>query len=217
MSNIKNIKMPIFAIDFEGSKNIGIVEYGIAEISNGSISQCSTRICAPRSKISAQDSALFDITNETAEHCPPFEDDLSLFCDMRKRGIFAAHNAVAEDTMLRASLPVAPIVYNPLTNTNCASWAPYIDTCTLAKCLFKLDSAKLADVVNVLGLTDELYAHAEKFCPVNRRKWHCALFDAIASALILIKICSFDGFENVSAQWLLKYSNPSLNSQESLL
>ena len=217
MSNIKNIKMPIFAIDFEGSKNIGIVEYGIAEISNGEITNCTTRICAPKTKISAKDSALFDITNETAQTYLPFENDLPIFCDMRKRGVFLAHNAVAEDTMLRASLPVPPIVHNPLTNKDCASWAPYIDTCTLAKTLFKLNSAKLADVVNALGLTQQLQEYAQKFCPEDRQKWHCALFDAIASALILIKICSFDGFENVSIQWLLKYSNPSQNSQKTLL
>ncbi len=217
MSKMKNIKKSIFAIDFEGSKQIGIVEYGIAEIVGGKIVSCSTRICAPRKPISSTDTKLFDITTTEANKHAPFEADLQTFCDMRKRGIFAAHNATAEDTMLRASLPAAPIVENPLTKRQCASWAPYIDTCMLAKKLFKLESAKLADVVIALELYEQLETLAQKFCPEGRRKWHCALFDAIASALILIKICSFEGFENVTLEWLLKFSSANSDTQQRLL
>ncbi len=217
MSKMKNIKNQIFAIDFEGSRKIGIVEYGIVEITNGSISACSTSICAPRTNISMADSKLFDISTEDAQNFPPFETHLPKFCDMRKRGVFLAHNAVAEDTMLRDALPTAPIVENPLTKRNCSTWGPYIDTCVLAKTLFKLKSAKLADVINALQLQNQLNDVAQSFCPETRRKYHCALYDAIASALILIKICSLDGFENVSLEWLLKYSNPSQDSQQALL
>ncbi len=217
MSKMKNIKNPIFAIDFEGSKQIGIVEYGIAEIQNGEIVACSTRICAPKKNISQSDAKFFDITTEQANKFAPFEDDLELFCDMRKHGIFAAHNATAEDTMLRAACPVPPIVENPLTNRECASWSPYIDTCVLAKKLFKLKSAKLSDVISALELNDALEQTAQKYCPNERKKYHCALYDAIASALILVKICSFDGFENVTTNWLLKYSSTSNDTQQRLL
>ena len=217
MSKMKNIKIPIFVIDFEGSRKIGIVEYGVAKIFGGKIVTTSTSICAPKSNIPVADSNIFDITTSSASKFPPFESHLQHFCDMRNCGIFAAHNAVAEDTMLRDALPVAPIGINPLTNTQTTTWAPYIDTCTLAKTLFKLKSAKLADVIKSLNLEEELYKEAEKYCPTNRRKWHCALFDAIASALILIKICSFEGFENVTLEWLLKYSKTSQDTQQNLL
>jgi DNA polymerase-3 subunit epsilon len=217
MGKMKNIKNPIFAIDFEGSRKIGIVEYGIAEITNGTISACSTGICAPRTTISIADSKLFDITTTQAQAFPPFETHLQQFCHMRKRGVFMAHNAIAEDTMLRDALPASPIVENPLTKRNCSTWGPYIDSCVLAKTLFKLNSAKLSDVIDVFQLQNQLDEFAQQYCPTNRRKYHCALYDAIASALILIKICSFDGFEDVSLEWLLKYSNQSQDSQQALL
>jgi len=217
MGKMKNIKTPIFAIDFEGSKNIGIVEYGVAEIFGGRIRSCATRICAPKTAITPADAKFFDISDARARQNPPFIDDILSFCDMRKRGIFAAHNAVAEDTMLRDALPVAPPTFDELTGKTCASWSPFIDTCVLSKKLFGLKSSKLSDVVNALGLTAELDARAAEFCPTDRRKWHCALYDAIACALILIKICSFDGFENVSQLWLLKHSNPTVSTQETFL
>ena len=217
MSKMKNIKIPIFVIDFEGSRKIGIVEYGVAKICGGEIVSTATNICAPRTNIPLPDSNFFNITTSTAIKFPPFEEHLQYFCNMRKSGIFAAHNAVAEDTMLRDALPVAPIGINPLTRTQTTTWAPYIDTCTLAKTLFKLKSVKLADVIKSLSLEDELNTEVQKYCPIDRRKWHCALFDAIASALILIKICSFEGFENVTLEWLLKYSKPSQDTQQNLL
>lgn len=217
MSKMKNIKKPIFVIDFEGSKKIGIVEYGIVKVLGGEIVSCSTRICAPKEAIPTVDAQLFGITTQKAKAFAPFEADLDKFCKMRKDGVFAAHNATAEDTMLRAICPSPTIVENLLTGKKCASWAPYIDTCALSKRLFNLRSSKLADVVSALNLEDELFDYAEKFCPENRRKWHCALFDAIASALILIKICSFDGFEDVSIAWLLKFSKSDSTTQQDLL
>lgn len=217
MGKMKNIKIPIYAIDFEGSKNIGIVEYGIAEITGGQISACKTRICAPKSRIGARDAKFFDISNARASANPPFESDLKLFCNMRKSGLFASHNATAEDTLLRDCLPAAPLSQNPLTGKAGAAWGPYIDTCSLAKKLFNLNSAKLADVTAALNLQSQLAQKAAEFCPEDRRKWHCALFDAIACALILIKICSFEGFEEVDCNWLLKYSNARAQTQGSLL
>ena len=39
---MKNIGIPIFSIDFEGSKKIGVVEYGIAEIYGGALISAHT-------------------------------------------------------------------------------------------------------------------------------------------------------------------------------
>lgn len=217
MGKMKNIKNPVFALDFEGSRKIGIVEYGVAEIVGGEIAACSTRICSPRAKIPAADAEFFGITNEAASGQAPFEADLGLFCDMRRRGVFASHNAAAEDTMLRGALPLPPATVSPLTGAECVSWGPYIDTCALAKKIFRPKSCKLADLIGAFGLGEELEKLAQKHCPGGRRKWHCALFDAIACALVLIKICSFDGFEEVSLEWLLKHSSPLASAQQRLL
>lgn len=217
MGKMKNIDKPIFAIDFEGSKRIGIVEYGAVRVFGGEIVGCRTRICAPKRRFSAADAEFFGISNERASALPPFSADVEEFCRMRRVGVFAAHNAVAEDSMLRDCMPLAPAAENPLTGEVCATWSPFVDTCVLAKKLFGFESAKLSDVVDGLELDAALQAAAERFCPPDRRKWHCALFDALASALILIKICSFDGFEDVSLRWLLKFSKTSASAQPTLL
>lgn len=103
MGKMKNI--PVFAIDFEGSSKIGIVEYGVAELADGEIVSAHTRICAPKRKIPRRDAEFFGISNDVAEKRAPFSDDLPLFCRMRSRGIFMAHNAPVEDSLLRAALP----------------------------------------------------------------------------------------------------------------
>ena len=79
-----------------------------------------------------------------------------------------------------------------------------------------LDSAKLSTVIDTFGLKEELDSIAEKFCPKQRRKWHCAPYDAIACALLIIKICSQDGFEEVSLEWLARYSMTNPDEQSLL-
>ena len=77
MGKMKNTT-PIFAIDFEGSAKIGLVEYGVAEICGGEVVSAHTRICAPKAKISARDSDFFGISNEMANSQKPFSADLPL-------------------------------------------------------------------------------------------------------------------------------------------
>ena len=71
----------------------------------------------------------------------------------------------------------------------CATWAPWIDSCALARKLAPgLPRYKLQVVVECLGLQNELDALALDKCPPSRRRYHAALYDAIASALILKKL-----------------------------
>lgn len=214
---MKNIGIPIFSIDFEGSKKIGVVEYAIVEISGGEIISAHTRICAPRAKIPPRDERFFGIDNAAAQAQPPFLASMEIFCAARKRGIFCSHNASVEDALLRDTLPAPGMVINPIYGGSSASWAPWIDTCALFKKIFPtLGSARLSDAVKSLNLEGRLCAEAEKFCPELRRKWHCAPYDALAAALILIRICELDGFEGVDLPWLLKYSNSTPEIQPEL-
>lgn len=104
---MKNINIPILAIDFEGSRRIGVVEYGVAKIENGAVSELRTGICAPKTKIPQRDAEFFGIDNEEAFKHPPFSESVAEFCEMRKTGIFAAHNASVEDGLLRDAAPRA--------------------------------------------------------------------------------------------------------------
>ena len=179
-------EIPIYAIDFEGSKSLGIVEFAIVGISDGEIFGLESAICAPRQKISARDAEFFGITNKEASAHPPLESHAELFCGLRSCGIFAAHSCQAENTMLRSHIPSPGRVKNYFNGEQTLEWAPWIDSRKIAKAVLpNLKSEKLADVVSELSLFEELEFCAQKWCPEGRRKWHCAPYDALASALII--------------------------------
>lgn len=214
---MKNINIPILAIDFEGSRRIGVVEYGVAKIENGAVSELRTGICAPKTKIPQRDAEFFGIDNEEAFKHPPFSESVAEFCEMRKTGIFAAHNASVEDGLLRDAAPAPAIVPDFAFGGMRASWSPWIDSCALLKKIFPtLDSAKLSSAIDAFGLKAELDALAEKFCPPSRKKWHCAPYDALACALLIIGICRMDGFENATVEWLAKHSAAPRDTTASL-
>ncbi len=216
MGKMKNMP-PIFAVDFEGSAKIGVVEYGVAEIRGGEIVCAHTRICAPKAKISARDSGFFGISNEMANSQKPFSADLPLFCKMRARGIFMAHNAVVEDSFLRSALPSPGIVPDFAHGGVTPEWAPWLDTCVLVRNLFpSAGGAKLSDCARSFGVQERIDEAAKKFCPENRAKWHRALYDAIACAVLFIRIGEFDGMERADIPWYAKYSGVGDAGQERL-
>ena len=214
---MKNINIPIFAIDFEGSRKIGVVEYAAVAILNGEIADMKTSICAPKIKIPQRDADFFGIDNAEAARHKPFSARVCEFCDMRKSGIFAAHNAAVEDSLLRDALPSPSIVPNFIGGGNNADWSPWIDSCALVKNIFpSLASAKLSAAIDAFGLKPQPDSLAEKFCPPNRKVWHCAPYDALACAIIITHICGLDGFESVTADWLVKYSSAKSENSANL-
>lgn len=217
MGKMKNIDAPIWAIDFEGSSKLGIVEFGAAKIEGGIVTQTRTEICTPKTPLLKRDTLFTGISAPDTLGKKPFAAYADEFCRMRKNAMFAAHNAVVEDSLLRAEVPSPGIVKNFATSAESPDWAPWLDTCVLVKNLYPaLASAKLSDVVLAFGIDKELDAIAGKFCPPNRRKWHCALYDALACALIITRICSSEGFEEVSLEWLAKYSGSFKSAQGTL-
>ncbi|MBO6103380.1 MAG: hypothetical protein J6P03_09045 [Opitutales bacterium] len=180
--------VPIYAIDFEGSKGAGVVEFGAVGIFEGEIFFSETSICAPRAKIDFRSEKLTGISNAEASKHPPFESFAETFISMRQNGLFAAHNFSAEDSMLRSHIPSPGRVKNFLDSSETLSWAPWLDSIAFAKFLDgALQSLKLSSAASALGITAELDARAAALCPAGRAKWHCALYDALACALIIKK------------------------------
>lgn len=210
--------IPIFAIDFEGSKKIGIVEYGIVKILKGEILECHTRICLPKQKISKKDSDFFNITNAETSDKKPFIDDVEKFRAFRSEGVFASHNSSVEDSLLRAQTPTpgfVPDFFNAQKKSS--SWGPWIDTLPLSKTLYpSIKSAGLSDLISALRLENNLNLLAKTHCPANRRKPHCALFDALACALLITHLYKIPEFENLNAAWILQHSNKVEFNQASL-
>ncbi len=96
-----------------------------------------------------------------------------------------AHNVATERGVLQRAFPLH-------------AFGPWIDTLRLVRhCFPQLESAALEDVCDTLGLRAEV----ERICPA--REPHDALYDATATALLLLHILSLPGWEDVSLQTLL--------------
>lgn len=207
--------IPIHIIDFEGTKASGILEYGVVTIENNSITQTATRLCQSAGSISPQDSRLHGISEADTQDKLPFSHDWPLFSSLRSSGPLAAHHAQTENMLLKHTWPYtknSPDWINPEQFST--SWGPWIDTCQLFKTLFpQLESHKLIYLIETFHLSEQLADLSQKHCPPNRNKPHCALYDALASALLLQYITSLPQFEDTSIQWLIVNSSSQSNRQ----
>lgn len=200
-------KIPIFALDFEGAIACGIVEFGVAEIRNWEIVSLKTSLCAPRQKVAPKTMDMCDFSANELKRAPKFESFANDFIQMRKAGLFAAHNKGAESSMLNSYFPNPSAFTDFTNNTPTFSWSPFIDTLVLVKKIFPmLKSGALSDVIKSFGLLDKLNNDAKRLCPPTRQKWHCAPYDALACAEIIIALSKLNGFENLSVKWLAQNS-----------
>jgi DNA polymerase III epsilon subunit-like protein len=161
-------------IDFEGNKNLGISEFGVVTLQNFEIISTHTEICQNT-----------------------FNDHLEYFLNLRRTGLFAAHSAQIEDGLLRhywASPGQVPVFTDETTTL---SWGPWVDTKVIHRELFKnLKSYELEDLIFAFELHSELVKFSEKYCLPWQRKFHCALFDALATAMLIQNLQKY--FQNIS-------------------
>jgi len=209
---------PIHVIDFEGSRQSGIVEYGVATVVDAKITAVHTRICAPVGTISDMDRAQHGIHEEQANACEPFDREWSLFSGLRDGGPFAAHNVAVEAGLIRTVWPhprACPNFAEP--GVRLADWGPWLDTLPLYRRVYPgLESYGLEALINTFGLQAELDAQAKALCPSKRQKYHCALYDAMASALLLARLFSEPELETASLRWLIMQSASSESQRESM-
>ena len=202
---------PIHVIDFEGSRQSGIVEYGCVTLERGEIVDAQTRICAPVGTITDLDRSQHGISETRAASEAMFEAEWTLFADLRESGPFCAHNAAVEDGFLRAVWPcprTSPNFSEP--GETVASWGPWLDTLYMYRRIYpQLESHKLQGLVAVFELQSELDSRAATLCPVDRRHYHCALYDAVASALLLRRLADEPSLKDASLRWLFLQSTSS--------
>lgn len=200
-------KIPIFALDFEGAIACGIVEFGVVEIVDWQIVSLKTAMCAPKAKVAQKTMDMCGFSERELKSAPKFEGFAKDFIAMRKRGLFAAHNKSAESSMLNSYFPNPSAFTDFTNNTTTFSWPPFIDTLVLVKKIFPmLKSGALGNVIESLSLLDKLNDDAKLFCPPARRKWHCAPYDALACAEIIIALSKLKGFESLTVKWLAQNS-----------
>lgn len=180
---------PVCAVDFEGSDRTGVVEFGTVLIGPEGILDAATSLCRPRSAVSGRETETHGLDDESLAGTEPFAAHWERFRDLRRTGPLLAHAAAVEDRFLRRQWPTpgeAPDWSQaPATGIG---WGPWLDSCALVRSIAPGGSAALRPVVEAWGLAPELEALAERFCPAARRRWHAALYDSLASALIFLRI-----------------------------
>jgi DNA polymerase-3 subunit epsilon len=197
MSNASPVwsETPIHIIDFEGSPATGVVEFGVATLLRGEIITASTRLHAPRQPVPPIDTQCHGLATRDLKGLLPFESEWDHWVSLRRTGLLAAHNAAVETGLLRAtwSRPSAvPAFVGEAIAV--AEWGPWIDTCRLARAWApSLGDFRLSSLILSLRLGPKLETLAVQYCPPARRRYHCALYDALAAALVLRTLCGQDG------------------------
>jgi DNA polymerase-3 subunit epsilon len=209
---------PIHVIDFEGSRQSGVVEYGYVTLEGGEIVDSQTRICAPVGTITDLDRGQHGISEDRASSEALFEAEWSLFARLRQSGAFCAHNASVENGFLCAvwSCPrTSPDFSEPGQTT--ATWAPWLDTLHIYRRVYpQLENHKLQALIKIFGLQATLDAQAATICPAERRRYHCALYDALASALLLRRLADEPTLKDTSLRWLFLQSAASVAAREAM-
>ncbi len=206
MPHWKNI--PVHVIDFEGSTRTGIVEYGIATLHNGEIVRTATRLCRPEMPVPAIDTQCHGLRDADFAGAQPIAADAELFFGLRRNGLFAAHHAPAEQGFLK-SVWAYPGAMPDFARAGEAvnDWGPWIDTCRLAGTWFpRLADRKLGALIDWFRLDKKLDRLAARHCPEKRRRPHCALYDALAAALLLRHLCAQPEKIDVSLETLVRDS-----------
>jgi DNA polymerase-3 subunit epsilon len=201
-------EQPIHFLDFEGSLASGILEYGVATLAGGRIVDARTRLCRATGRVRPEDAAVHGLHEADLASSAPFAADWEYFAGLRERGPFAAHFAGVENALLKAVWPyprTSPDFARP--GEHAAEWGPWIDTGPLFAQIFpRLPSGRLADLVTACGLQSELDLLAVEHCPDDRRRYHAALYDALAGALLLARLVAEPVAADKSVAWLLAMS-----------
>ena len=209
---------PIHVIDFEGSRQSGVVEYGYVTLKNGEIVDSQTRICAPVGTITDLDRGQHGISEGRASNHALFELEWSLFARLRQSGAFCAHNASVEDGFLRGvwSCPrTSPDFAEPGQVT--ATWAPWLATLHIYRRVYpQLENHKLQALIKIFDLQVALDAQAVTICPAERCHYHCALYDALASALLLRRLADEPTLKDASLRWLFLQSAASVAARDAM-
>ena len=200
-------------IDFEGSAKTGVLEWGVVSIQGDTLLETKTRLCGTESPIDEAERQQHGITSEEIIECPNFEQDFDLFAKLRNTGPLCAHNASVEDRFLKSTWSYtrkSPDFSNPKDNYLVTSWGPWLDTLHIYRRLYpELDSYELSALIDLFVLKEKLNQLASLHCPKERIGYHCALYDALASALLLQRLFSLPELNNLSLFQLFTLSASS--------
>jgi DNA polymerase-3 subunit epsilon len=212
-------EQPIFFVDFEGSRISGILEFGVVEVHRGRIVSTRTRLCRATGVVREEDAAVHGLRESALAALAPFSDEWSYFLSLRELGPLAAHYAGVENGLLKSVWPYprnVPDFARP--GERVVDWGPWVDSARLYEQLFpRFESGRLESLVAGMGLQAELDALAGEHCPAERRRYHAALYDALAGALLLAVLAREPPVAGLSTTQLLALSTLDPRKRDALL
>jgi DNA polymerase-3 subunit epsilon len=212
-------EQPIHFIDFEGSTASGILEYGVVTLRGREIVSARGRLCAATGRVRPEDTAVHGLDAAATAGAAPFAADFELFASLRESGPLAAHFANAENTLIKSVWPYAraAVDFGRDDGATSAEWGPWIDTGRLyPQARGPGALVKLGELIAAEGLQARLDELAAEHCPEGRRHYHAALYDALAGALLLVRLAGEPGWGDKSLRWLLEHSTLDAERREGL-
>jgi DNA polymerase III epsilon subunit-like protein len=204
----------IHFLDFEGSLRSGILEYGLVTIKDLSVVELETRLCRGTGVIPEMETATHQIRKADVVDAPPLSESWELFRDLRTIGPFGAHHAGVENGLIKSVWPYTNRCLNFLNGEQDVDWGPWLDTCALYRTLFPdLESYNLSALIQAFGLEDRLNQLAVQHCPESRNTYHCAGYDALASAVLVLQLEAYEELKELTLPQLLQWSQPGNTSQ----
>ena len=209
---------PIHFIDFEGNTTSGILEFGVVTLHNGAIVDTHTRLCRATGRVTAEETGVHGLAAEALVGQAYFAAEWERFANLRATGPLAAHFAPVENSLLRRVWPYpnqVPDFARP--GRTATEWGPWIDTGQLYPQFFPQNgSFRLGDLIARGGLQAELDAAALQSCPRERRRYHAALYDALAGALLLLALLRRPELAHATIPWLLQMSTQNGEKRDAL-
>ncbi len=210
---------PLYVIDFEGSLQSGVLEAGVVCLENNLITQCFTRLYTPHATIHKQETQCHGLTEHSLKNVSSsFREEFERYRFYRTHGLLGAHHAPVEESLLRHYWPhpgVVPSHYD--SHETHYTWGPWVDSLQLYKHFYPgLPSYALMDLIQHFHLEKSLNTKAEEHCPAHRKHPHAALFDALATALLLQRLCQAHPGLYQSSLTLLDYSQTNATNASKL-
>ncbi|MBU61540.1 MAG: hypothetical protein CMI26_03440 [Opitutae bacterium] len=195
----------IAVLDFEGDAVSGVVEFGVVVIKGSKIISTETKQCRPLRQLHPKSIEIHGLKQRDLLGLEPFQQNQRFFAEMRNSvDVFCAHHASVEENLLKSTWP-----YRPIQNEKQSfDWGPWVDTLQLYKKLYPgIGNYSLGNLIDTFGLGDCLKNNALRTCPSGRQSFHCALYDTLASALLLTRLAEAPEISMGSLEWLIEKSN----------
>ena len=194
----------IAVLDFEGEVSTGVVEFGVVVIKGSQIISTETKQCSPLGQLHPKSIEIHGLKQRDLLGLEPFQQNQSFFAELRGSvDVFCAHHASVEENLLKDTWPYRPI----RSEKQNFDWGPWVDTLRLYKKLYpNIGNYSLAHLVSTFGVGDSLRKNALRSCPSGRQRYHCALYDSLASAFLLTRLAEEPKISEASLEWLIETS-----------